>query len=46
MTEKQKATVDRLVKNMGGEVQEGLENCVWVMGRCLLVDQDGNVEEL
>lgn len=35
-----------LILSIGGEVHDGIEYCVWVMGRCLLVDQNGDFEEL
>ena len=47
MNDKQQKTFDMLMsKGAKHYSEDGLDNCVWFMGRCLLIQKDGSYEEV
>lgn len=47
MNAKQQETFDKLInKGANHFPEDGLDNCVWFMGRCLLINTDGTYEEV
>lgn len=47
LTDKQKETFKMLIsKGAIHHKEDGVDNCVWFMGRCLLISKDGTYEDL
>lgn len=47
MTDKQKQTFDMLIsKGAKHYPEDGLDNCVWLLGRCIFISQDGTWEDV
>lgn len=45
MTQTQKEMKEKLL-SLGAEEYETIDNCVWFLGRCLLIKEDGSLDEL